>query len=224
MYGAPPPPKKSHGLLIGVIIGLAVLLVAGGVVTFVALRSGNPKSTPAGATASNRASSPANTRSSAAAPAKPSVTLAAPDRIGSLRKAADQSQANTIKQRMTTSGVESPYAVMYEDTAAAGRTVTAWGGTGRAFALGGPDKQLDAFFGSAGSELGGGTLGARSNVEAGAVGGKAQCAPVNGLGITMSMCAWAGTDALLGFIFTGTAPAKSAETLRAMLGVIVVKS
>jgi hypothetical protein len=225
MYGAPPPPKKSHGLLIGLIVGLAVLLVAGGVVTFVALRSGSPKTTTTGTTPGARTSGPTTGRSSAApGPTKASVTLASPDRIGSLRKAADQSQADSIRQRMSTSGVESPYAVVYEDTAAAGRTAVTWGGTGRAFAIGGPDKQLDAFFGSAGKELGGGTIGTRTSVDAGATGGKASCAPVTGLGITMSICAWAGTDALLGFIFTGSAPAKAAEALRAMVAVIVVKS
>jgi hypothetical protein len=223
MYGAPPPKRKSHGVLIGIIAGLVVLALAGGAAVYITLTAKDKNSTPTVQTRGTDSTTSTKPPSSAAA-TKASVTLAAPDRIGSLRKSADQSQANNIRQRMVTAGVESPYAVVYEDTSAPGRTAAVWGGTGRAFAIGGPDKQIDAFFSSASKDLGGGTVGARTTVDPGAVGGKAQCAKVDGLGVTMSMCAWAGTDALLGFVFGGLDVTKSTTTMRSMLAVIVAKS
>jgi hypothetical protein len=40
----------------------------------------------------------------------------------------------------------------------------------------------------------------------------------------MTMCAWAGQDALLGFLFPALAPDKGAEQMRTMLPAIVVKT
>src|SRR6266545_4519149 len=108
-------------------------------------------------------------------------------------------------------------------TSSPGRTAMVWGGTGKAFGAGGSERQLDAFFTSAGKNLGGGSLGQRVATDPGSVGGKAECAKVNGLGVTMTMCAWAGNQALLGFIFTGLTPDKSGPQVRAMLAAIVKK-
>jgi hypothetical protein len=151
------------------------------------------------------------------------VTLNTPDRIGNLRKMGDQSQVAPMRDQMRSAGMDDPYAVMYEDTTSPGRTAIVWGGTGKAFG-GSGEQQLNAFFGSAGRNLGGGSLGERVAADPGPTGGKAECAKVSGLGVTMTMCAWAGPQALLGFIFTGLTPDKSGPQLRAMLSAIVVKS
>src|SRR6266508_7034625 len=104
----------------------------------------------------------------------------------------DQSQVAPMRDQMRTAGMDDPYAVIYEDTANAGRTAIVWGGTGKAFGIGSAERQLDAFFSSAGKNLGGGSLGEGVSTDPGAVGGKAECVKVSGLGVTMTMCAWAG--------------------------------
>jgi len=51
------------------------------------------------------------------------VTLKAPDKIGALKKAADQSRAQKLNSALTNAGLENPYAAVYEDTKNPGRTV-----------------------------------------------------------------------------------------------------
>jgi hypothetical protein len=222
----PPPPRRSRGLLIGGLVVLAVLL-CGGAATAVVLVANNNTTKPGAAASSSASKKPGAGTPTAAATtpgrAAGSVTLTAPDRIGSLKKSADQSLVTPMKTQMENAGLSDPFTVVYDDTAAAGRKVIVWGGTGPLFGVVSADKQLDSFFSSAGANTGGGSLGARSNVDPGSVGGKAQCAKVNGLGATMSMCAWSGNAALLGFIFTGVSPDKSGPVVHTMLPAIVVK-
>ncbi len=217
-YGPPPPRRRSRGPLIAVLVGVLVLVIVGAIAAAVVL-SRRDKGTPTGAGSTTTSSASARPPS----PTGATVTLTAPDQIGSLRKMSDQSQVAPMRDQMRNAGMDDPFAVIYEDTTSPGRTAIVWGGTGKAFGAGGSERQLDAFFTSAGKNLGGGSLGQRVATDPGSVGGKAECAKVNGLGVTMTMCAWAGNQALLGFIFTGLTPDKSGPQVRAMLAAIVKK-
>lgn len=214
--GSPQPPpgppagrRPRWGLLVAVVIGLVLLLCVGLGTGLYLL----------GSQVTDAARDGSGDEPEAAA----KITLTAPDRIGNLRKAADQAQAETLKDDLRTAGTADPFAAGYEDTAAANRPVIVWGGTGVVFGLGGKQKQLDAFFTSAAGELGGGTMGPRLDVDPGPTGGAAQCANVEGLGLTMSMCAWAGQNALLGFLLTGVTPERGADYLHLLLPAVVVK-
>jgi hypothetical protein len=219
-YQPPPPPRRSRGGLIAVLVGAVVLLflVAGVAAVAVVMRASESKTANGG---------PTGTRSGAAAPpvqAAGKISFVAPERIGALKKSADQSKIESMRSRLGNAGIQQPFAVSYDDSTAPGRTAIAWGGTGKVFGIGSAKSQLDAFFTSAGKEVGGGSVGARVDVDPGTVGGKAQCAKVDGLGLAMTMCAWAGQDALLGFLFPGVAPDKGAEQMRTMLPAIVVRT
>lgn len=227
-YSAPPaapPPRKSKGPLIAVLVIVALLLVCGigGAILVLA----NKKSTPTanastGATATTGATSGATT---AAPPPATKISFQAPATIGVLKKSTDQSRADSLKGSMSGAGIEDPFAVMYDDTSSKGRLAIAWGGTGAAFGGSDPGAQLDGFFSSAGASLGSGaTVETRQDADPGAVGGKAQCAKVDGTGVVMAMCAWAGDNALLGFIISGLTPDKAATRMQQMLQAIVVKS
>ncbi len=205
--GYPQRPRRRSGrLVIGLVIGLAVLLV-GGVATAVVLvgRIGH-----------------ANHPTAAGSRASGAISFTAPARIGSLTRASDQSEVDPMRQAMRSAGIADPFAVVYEDSAAPGHSAIAWGGTGSAFGTAGSVAQLDAFFGSSARQIGTGTVGSRTDADPGAVGGTAQCAPVDGTGLSMSICAWAGNRALLGFIFTGLSVAQSGTQMRAMLPAIVI--
>lgn len=220
-YGAPPPIKKKSKapLIIGIIV-LVVVVLCGGLVLIGVLASKDKTNT---ATTAN-SSTGATTGATSAAPPAVKISFNSPDRIGVLRKSSDQSRATTMKDGMRNAGLDDPFAVMYEDTTAKGKVAIAWGGTGSAFGGGGAQAQLDSFFGSAGGQLGGGTVGTRQDVDPGTIGGSAQCAKVDGTGVTMAMCAWAGDNALLGFIISGLTIEKTKDRMRGMLQAIVVKS
>jgi hypothetical protein len=152
------------------------------------------------------------------------VSFAEPDRIGTLRKASNQSAATSMRDAMKSQGANNPYAVVYEDTAVKGRTAVIWGGTGGIFEGGDPQAQIDAFFGATKGQLGGGTLGARQKVDPGTVGGTMECGKVTGLPYAMTVCAWTGYDALLAIMLGGLPLDKSQDRLHAILQAVVVKS
>jgi hypothetical protein len=218
----PPPPRKSKGPLIAVLVIVALLLVCGigGAVLLLANKKGTPTATGTGTTTG--ATSGATT---AAPPPATKISFQSPATIGVLKKSGDQTRADSLKGSMSGAGIEDPFAVMYDDTTSKGRLAIAWGGTGSAFGGGDPGAQLDGFFSSAGSSLGSGaTVETRQNADPGSVGGKAQCAKVDGTGVVMTMCAWASDNALLGFIISGLTVDKAATRMQQMLQAIVVKS
>jgi hypothetical protein len=165
-----------------------------------------------------------STGASATKPAADTVKLTAPDRIGTLEKMADQSEATSMLNEMQDAGFEHPFAVGYEDTVVKGRLAIAWGGTGKIFGLEGAPTQMDAFFREAGNGFGADvTVGTPASVDSGSAGGTTQCAPVTGLGVVMRLCAWAGSNALLGVLISGLAQDKADARMREMLQAIVSK-
>lgn len=213
-FPPPPPPKKSRTGLIIAIVAIVVLVLCGGLVA-VGIAVYNARD-DIGGTTSPTGSAPVT------APAA-GVSLEAPNQIGDLKKSADQSRADTLRSTLTNGGIEEPFAVVYEDTAQAGRQVIVWGGTGPIFGTGSRQAQLNGFFSSAGAQLSGGTISDRAPVSAGSVGGLAECEKVSGMGVAMSLCAWIGEDALVGFILTGYSPAEAGEAVPEILSAIVKK-
>jgi hypothetical protein len=225
-YTTAPPPKKSKApLIIGIVVVVLLVLCGGGIgLVLLANKSTSTSGSGSGSTTTATSTAGPTGGTTTTAPAITKVSFNAPDRIGALKKSSDQSRASGLKDSMSAAGLENPFAAMYEDTAVKGRLAVVWGGTGSAFGGGGnANSQLDAFFGSAGSSVGGGTVGAKQDVDPGAVGGAARCAPVSGTGVVMSLCAWATDNAVLGFIISGLSPDKSADRMRQMLQAIVVK-
>jgi hypothetical protein len=207
-------------LIASIIILVIVLCVGiGGAIALLANKDGR---TPSTAGPSSATSGPTGSTTTAPPPTD-TIKLVAPDRIGALRKMADQSQANSMLNQMSGAGIDHPFSVGYEDSANKARLAIAWGGTGRIFAVGGPQQQLDEFFSSAGKSLSGGTVGARQNVNPGSAGGTAQCAPVTGLGVAMALCAWSGGDGLLGVIISGLTADRAGARMHDMLQAIVTK-
>jgi len=206
--GYPPPPpvkKRRTGLVIGVVVAVFALVACSGIaVVAVRLGSGDKTGSP-GATSTGKA--------------KP-VTLKAPATIGALKKSSDQSQAQKLNSAMSNAGFEDPFAAVYQDTKNPARRVVIWGGTGTVFSAGGAQKQLDSFFSSAGSQVGGAKPAA---VDAGPAGGKAECARSGLSGLKVSICAWVGDGALLGFIFNGVEPEAAGAQMRTILPSIAVK-
>jgi hypothetical protein len=215
-----------------VIVGVVVLLIAGGTTAFLLAGNDNAKPTGAGATTAaatatgGATSTPTAAAPTTGAPAPPpaaSVTLATPDRIGTLRKSSDQSKANTLKSGIASANLDQAIGVAYEDPAAKSHQMFVYGGVSPSIGLLPPETQLDGFFTAAEAQLGGGHLGARTDVSTGAVGGKAQCAKVDGTAATLSMCAWVGDDALLGFLFLGFTADKAKAQVPPALTAIVKK-
>jgi len=226
-YGAPvptPPQKSRAPLIVGVIV-LAVLVLGGAAATVFFVTKGNstttagPSSGPT-TTSSRGATSGPTGGATTGAPKTATVTFAAPDKIGNYKKAADDATANQMKTQMEAAGLSDPYTAVYEDTS--GQRVVIWGGAGSIFS-GSPDTQLNAFFTSAAKSLNG-TLGPKVAADSGSLGGKAQCSKVSGTGANLSLCAWSGSNALLGFIFTAIAPEKAATNVKTILPAVVVKS
>jgi hypothetical protein len=211
-------------LIAGIIILVIVLCVGvGGAIALLANKGGDRTTTATGSTGPSTATSGQTGSTTSAPPPTDTIKLVAPDRIGPLQKTADQSRATTMLDQMSNAGIEHPFSVGYEDTANKSRLAIAWGGTGRIFAVGGPQQQLDEFFNSAGKSLSGGTVGARQNVNPGSAGGSAQCAPVTGLGVAMALCAWSGGDGLLGVIISGLTADRAGARMHDMLQAIVTK-
>jgi hypothetical protein len=210
-YQDPPPKKSRTWLIIGIVLAVILVLCLGAVVVgALVYNAGNQNPNP-------RGSSDAATPSPQAGP----VRLTDPNQIGDLVKSADQSSAATLRATLTTGGIEEPFAAVYEDTATSGRQVVVWGGTGPIFGAGSTQAQLDGFFSSAGKQLSGGTISERGPVSPGTVGGVAECEKVSGMGVAMALCAWIGDDALVGFIFTGYAPAEAGSAMPEILSAIV---
>jgi len=204
--GYPPPPpvkKRRTGLIVSLVVVAFALVACSGIVA-VAIKFGSDDKT----------ASPSSTSTGTAK----KVTLKAPDKIGALKKAADQSRAQKLNSALTNAGLENPYAAVYEDTKNPGRTVAIWGGTGAVFGAGGEQTQLDGFFKSAGAQVAGGKPEA---VDPGAIGGKAECVKSSLSGIKASVCAWVGNEALLGFLFSGVEPAAAGTQMRAILPSVV---
>jgi hypothetical protein len=199
----PPVKKRRTGLIVSLVVVAFALVACSGIVA-VAIKFGSDDKT----------ASPGPTSTGTAK----SVTLKAPDKIGALKKSADQARAQKLSSMMTNAGLDNPFAAVYEDTKNPGRTVAIWGGTGAIFSAGGGQTQLDGFFRSAGSQFSGSK---RVAVEAGAVGGKAECAKSDNSGMKFAVCAWVGTDALLGFLFNGVEPDAAGAQMRAILPSIV---
>ena len=212
-----PQPKRRVGLLVTAIV-VPVVLVIGAVVTAGVLLAN--KSDSASSTGASDVSA-SGTVAAHASPSQRSVTLSTPQQIGSLRRSADQSLAEQMRSGLSNAGIEKPFAAVYEDSAVTGRTTVMWGGVGDIFRVA-PETQLSAFIKSAGSSLpGGATVATETDVEPGQVGGKAKCAKVNGAGVTMTLCAWNGGDALIGFLFGGIGPDKAAAQMRTILSAVV---
>jgi hypothetical protein len=205
-FGYPPQPpvkKRRTGLIIGVVVGVFALLACSGLVAF-ALNSGSDDKT----------ASPGATKTTAAR----AVALKAPGTIGTLKKSSDQSRATKLNSAMVKAGLENPFAAVYDDTKNPQRSVVIWGGTGAIFNAGGAQRQLDSFFSSADSQLNGAKAAA---VDAGPTGGKAECAKSGLSGLKLTICAWVGKDALLGFLFNGVEPDAAGAQMRAILPSIV---
>jgi len=204
-YPPPQPPvkKRRTGLIISLVVVAFALVACSGIVAL-AIKFGSDDKT----------ASPSSTSTGTAK----KVTLKAPDKIGALKKAADQSRAQKLNSALTNAGLENPFAAVYEDTKNPGRTVAIWGGTGAIFGAGGEQAQLDSFFKSAGAQVAGGKP---QSVDPGAVGGKAECVKSSLSGIKASVCAWVGKDALLGFLFSGVAPEAAGTEMRAILPSVV---
>jgi hypothetical protein len=150
------------------------------------------------------------------------TSLSAPDTIGQLRKRADQSALKQALAKLSNGGVEHPFGVIYDDAAAPGRTAIVWGTVGKAFGMGAAQTRLDSAFSSTSPLTGTAGFGPRTDVDPGAVSGKAQCAKTEGLGVAMTVCFWSGSDALLGFMFGGLGLNEGKERLLAMLPAIVI--
>jgi hypothetical protein len=192
-------------MIIGIVVGVIVLMCLCGVGVVAILGSQLDDTT---------ASSPQSSR--------PSVTFAAPNTIGSLKKSTDQAKADGLRGSLRSAGLTDPFAAAYEDGTTPTRTVLVWGGFGKAFGTD-PQKELDSFFASAVKGLDGATIGSRADVSTGAVGGKMECAKIDGLGIMVTVCAWAGNNAVLGIMATGLDQTKGTAQAQAVLPNVVIK-
>jgi len=199
----PPVKKRRTGLIVSLVVVAFALVACSGIVAVAIKFGSDDKTASPGPTATGKAKS---------------VTLKSPDKIGALKKSADQTRADKLSSLMSNAGIKDPFAAVYEDTKHPGRSVAIWGGTGAIFGVGGGQTQLDGFFRSAGSQFAGAKPQA---VDPGAVGGKAECAKSDNTGMTFAICAWVGTDALLGFLFNGVEPDAAGVQMRAILPSIV---
>jgi hypothetical protein len=146
--------------------------------------------------------------------------VAAPAQIGVLSRLEDQSPVDQFRAEVAQRGVQEPFAVIYTDPAS--ESAIAWGGVGTPYGTGTPASRLDAFFVTASRNVGGGTAGPRTSVDAGALGGTAQCASVDGVGISMVVCGWTGDYALMGFEFSAGTLDQDMTLTQSMLAAIVL--
>ena len=151
------------------------------------------------------------------------VTLAAPDQIGTLTKAADQSVAVSMRQNMSAIGAEKPYATIYTDSTVPNSGIIVWGMSGSTIGIN-PQVQLEYFFDSSIASRIGATAGPRTAVAPGPTGGTAQCESLIGTGIALTLCAWTGSGAALGFYFNIITLRESAALVHTMLPAIVTRS
>jgi hypothetical protein len=172
--------RRRAGTLLGTVAGAALLAVA--------------------ATACSSSSS------ASGGPGK----LSQPDTIASLKKSPDQSMAKEIvKAASGQKGADKLTAVVYQDSSDSGKTVMIYGGVGIPLPSGDADAQFKDMLGS-GTETGGSAkLGTVATVDAGSAGGKAECAPIQGLsgGAKFVNCAWINDKTALVMTFQSYAAA-----------------
>jgi hypothetical protein len=153
-----------------------------------------------------------------------SATLSVPSQIGPLKKSADQTVAKELLQGMQgATGSKKLHAVSYSDSADASRTVLVYGGVGVPIPPGDPGNQLKSMLRS--GTLAGAKMGKATMVDAGAVGGSAECAPLSGAGAGghhYVNCGWIDDRSALVMTFTGYEPQNAQalvpQILAAMLG------
>jgi hypothetical protein len=201
----PPVKRRRTGLIVSLAVAAFALVACSGIAVIAVKFGAADKTLSLGATSTPTA--------------KP-ATLKAPDTIGTLKKSSDQSQAQKLNSKLTNAGMENPFAAVYQDAKNPGRRVVIWGGSGGIFNVGNSQQQLDGFFSSMGSQLAGTKPVA---VEVGAIGGVAECAKSGLSGLKLSICAWGGSSALLGFMFNGVEPEAAGAQMRTMLPSIVAK-
>jgi len=220
-----PEARRRRRTLTVVLASVAAVLVVGAVVLVVALTSrpatrnsagGGTSGTPAAGSGS-----PGTGRSTAPAGGG-SYTLNAPDTIGALKKAADQSEADDLKNSLQDANLGQIFAAEYQDTAAGNKPVIIWGATGGLFGILDAQSQLDAFFNGVGKSVSGGTVGTASAVDAGSLGGTAECAAVTGH-VNATLCAWTAGDALVGVIFAGESLSQGGGQMHTILPAVVSK-
>jgi hypothetical protein len=216
-YGAPEQ-RRSRGPLIAIIAVVAVLLI-GGITAAVAIGASGDDENRAGS--SSTTGSGGNSTGGGSTGGGRNVTFNAPDKVGSLNKMSRQDQVDPMRDSLRAAGIDNPFAVAYEDSSDAHHTLIAWGGTGKAFEVGSAQSELDAFFKSAVTSIEGGSQGSVKKVDAGSLGGTAECADVSGLDQATSLCAWTNSEALLGFVFDGFSPSESQSHVRALLSALV---
>lgn len=150
--------------------------------------------------------------------------MAAPEQIGSLKKAADQSDAQSTLQDMQSTGAEKPFAATYEDTANPDHSVILWGGTGTLFSARTAETIFGSFFKGVSGELDGDQLSTPANIATGNVGGTLRCASITGSEIAMTTCGWVGDGAMVGMLLIGKAQADASQLAPQILTAIVIKS
>jgi hypothetical protein len=216
---------RRRRTLTRILVGVGIILVIGGVVAALSLvKPTNTVNTSAaaGGTASASTATGNSARPASAAPTGGvRYTLTAPDRIGGLRKAADQSGVDSIGKAMAGDGISQSIAVAYEDTAAGNKPVLVWGAGGGVFGVLTPKARLDAFFTGAGKSAAGGTVGTRTPVDPGTAGGSAECADITGTQTALALCAWAGGDVILGVMFVGESAAQGGGQMRTIVPAVV---
>ncbi|GAA2361466.1 hypothetical protein [Dactylosporangium salmoneum] len=220
-----PPPRKRTGLVLSLVFGALALVLCGGIGVAAWVYSSNDEKTPEATSSStpttgSSAKTPTGGAKTTAA-AGPKVKLTAPATISTWKKQANQDQAQAMAKQLSAAGIDNPFAAQYQDSSKTSRVAIVWGGTGSIFSVGGPDKQLDSFFKSAFQSLNS-TGSAPIDVQPGSLGGKAQCEKTDSSsGVTISICAWVGNDALLAFMFSQMEPDAAATQVKVMLPAIV---
>jgi hypothetical protein len=202
-YQPPPPPQRSRGLMIGLLAGvgaLALCLCAVlGLATTRFVGRDRPER-PASAAVSPVAPTARPTSSPAAPATTAAIRLAAPARIGSLRRSNDQSAlVDGLLDQLRTNGMRQPFAAFYEDAKNRDRPVMIWGSTGR---FGMETLVVAAFFHGVEGEVG--EVVGRRKVPPGPHGGTAECGFTGGAAaIEATVCVWATDQALLAMMFNG---------------------
>jgi hypothetical protein len=225
-----PPPKKRTGLVVSLVVGGLALLLCGGIGVGAYMYASDDEKTPD--TASTAGAGPKTSGPAATSTTKgstggagnngPKVTLTAPATISTWKKASNQDQAKTMSDQMASSGIKNPFAAQYQDSSKTNRTAVVWGGTGSIFSVGSPQAQLDAFFKSALTGLGSAS-GSPVSVDAGKLGGKAQCQKTDGTsGVSLAVCAWVGNEALVAFMFNGLEAEAAGTQVKLMLPAIAI--
>jgi hypothetical protein len=122
-----------------------------------------------------------------------------PAKIASLKKAADQTTAKFLLSGMKGALRKKMHAVAYTDSGNSSRKVLVYGGTGIPIPPGSPSDQLKQMLASGTST--GTKVSSPTSVDAGSVGGKAECASIPGA--KAINCGWISGKAALVMTFQG---------------------